>query len=366
MEHKLIDIIREIEAIAPLSYQESYDNAGLQIGNAQKLISSALLCVDVTEEVVDEAIANGSGLIISHHPLIFGGIKKITGDSLIERCIIKAIQHKIAIYSAHTNMDATTSGVNSKICEKIGLVNTKILSPVKNDLCKFITFVPENYAEKVRNAIFEAGGGCVGNYDMCSYNLVGTGTYRGNEQTKPFIGEKGVVAHETEVRIEIIFPRHLQSKIIKALVEVHPYEEVAFDIIPLLNTNPLVGFGMIGELQNEISEDKFLEKLKKTFNCSVIKHSQLLGKNIKKVAVCGGSGISFLKDAMQQQADIFITGDIKYHDYFMSDNQIIIADIGHYESEFFTKELFYDILTKKITNFAFLLSNINTNPIKYL
>jgi len=263
-------------------------------------------------------------------------------------------------------MDATTSGVNSKICEKIGLVNTKILSPVKNDLCKFITFVPENYAEKVRNAIFEAGGGCVGNYDMCSYNLVGTGTYRGNEQTKPFIGEKGVVAHETEVRIEIIFPRHLQSKIIKALVEVHPYEEVAFDIIPLLNTNPLVGFGMIGELQNEISEDKFLEKLKKTFNCSVIKHSQLLGKNIKKVAVCGGSGISFLKDAMQQQADIFITGDIKYHDYFMSDNQIIIADIGHYESEFFTKELFYDILTKKITNFAFLLSNINTNPIKYL
>jgi len=366
MAKRVSDILSIIEQYAPLSYQESYDNAGLQIGNSNQEVSSVLLCIDITEAIIDDAIAKEAGLIISHHPLIFGGIKRITGASSVERCITKAIQHQIAIYSAHTNLDAVYNGVNAKIAQKIGLNNLQALSPLQGDLLKLVTYVPFEYAQKVRNALFEAGSGTIGNYDCCSFNTKGEGTFRANEETSPFVGTKGDLHTEQEVKIETILPRHLKSHVIEALKRNHPYEEVAYDLFQMDNANPLVGIGLVGQLSEPVDEKAFLEYIKEVFSVQCIRHTAFLGKQIKRVAVCGGAGSSYLKHAIRAKADIFITGDFKYHEFFNAENKILIADIGHYESEFFTKELFYDILTKNNTNFAVHLTDINTNPIKYL
>ena len=366
MSEKIKNIINIIETYAPVSYQESYDNAGLTIGDANATVESVLVCIDITEAIIDEAIAKGAGLIISHHPLIFSGIKKITGANYVERCIIKAIQHSIAIYSAHTNLDAVLNGVNAKIAEKIGLLNLHCLQPLAGDLLKLVTYVPETHASNVQSKLFEAGAGNIGNYESCSFNVKGEGTFKGNENSNPFVGEKGKLHHEAEIMIETILPKHLKNKVIEALLKAHPYEEVAYDIYQLENTNPQVGIGLVGELPEDISETLFLEKIKTIFNVKCLRHTALLGKSIKRIAVCGGSGSSFLKQAIRNNADVFISGDFKYHEFFNAENKIVIADIGHYESEFFTKELFYDILTKKNSNFAVHLTDINTNPIKYL
>ena len=366
MSETVKNIIHVIETFAPVSYQESYDNTGLQIGDVNQMVSAVLVCIDVTEDVIDEAITKDAGLIISHHPLLFGGIKKITGKTYVERCITKAIKNNIAIYSAHTNLDAVSNGVNDRIAQKIGLRNLRSLSSVQGDLLKFVTFVPESYAPAVRTAIFEVGAGCIGNYDCCSFNSKGEGTFRGNGQSNPFVGIKGKVHAEPEIKVETIIPKHLKSKLIETLKAVHPYEEPAYDFYVLDNGNPLVGIGLVGELETAIEEKQFLETIKKSFCADGLRYTALLNKKVKRVAVCGGSGSSYLKHAISAQADVFVTGDFKYHEFFNAENKILIADIGHYESEFFTKELFYDILIKNNTNFAVHLTDINTNPIKYL
>ena len=359
-------ITQYIESIAPLSFQESYDNSGLIIGHPEDEISGILITLDITEAIVDEAISKNLNLIVAHHPIIFGGLKKLNGKNYIERCVAKAIKNDIAIYAAHTNLDGVFGGVNSKICEKLQLQNCRMLIPIPNFLKKLVTFVPVNDAEKVRQALFEAGAGNIGNYDSCSFNQSGLGSFKGNDKTNPYAGEKNQLHFEEETRIETIFPKHIQNKVIKALLESHPYEEVAYDIYPLDNDFTEGGTGMIGELAEPVDELDFLQNLKEIFNCRVIKHTQLLGKPIKKVAVCGGSGSSFLDKAIAQNADIYISGDFKYHQFFDAEQQIIIADIGHYESEQFTKEVFYELLTKKFPKFAVHLSEISTNPVNYL
>jgi dinuclear metal center YbgI/SA1388 family protein len=358
-------ITQYIESIAPLALQESYDNAGLIIGNREDEVSGALISLDITEEVLDEAIHKKLNLVICHHPIIFSGIKKLNGRNYIERCVAKAIKNDIAIYAAHTNLDSVFGGVNSKICEKLGLQNCKILAPIPGFLKKLVTFVPLADAEKVRIAIWESGAGHIGNYDSCSYNVTGEGTFRGNEQTNPYVGEKNQLHIENEVRIETIFPKHIQGKVVQALLQAHPYEEVAYDIYPLDNDFVQAGIGMIGELKEPMNETEFLKKLKDTFHCGVVKHTELLGKSIKSVAVCGGAGSSFLNKAIAQKADIFVSGDFKYHQFFDAERKIVIADIGHYESEQFTKEVFYELLTKKFPKFAVHLSATNTNPVSY-
>ena len=363
---QLKQITQYIESIAPLAFQESYDNAGLIIGHPDDEISGILITLDITEEIMDEAISKKLDLIVCHHPIIFSGIKKLNGKNYIERCVAKAIKNDIAIYAAHTNLDSVFGGVNSKICEKLELHNCQILAPTSNFLKKLVTFVPVADAKKVREAIFEAGAGHIGNYDSCSFNQTGNGTFRGNDQTNPYVGEKNELHSEEETRIETIFPKHIQSKVIQALMKAHPYEEVAYDIYPLDNEYTQAGIGMIGELQEPVDELDFLRKIKAAFNCEVIKHTRLLGKPIQKVAVCGGSGSTYLGKAMAQKADIFISGDFKYHQFFDAENQIIIADIGHYESEQFTKEVFYELLTKKFPKFAVHLSDFSTNPVSYL
>lgn len=360
------EITRIIETFAPLAFQESYDNAGLIIGHSDDEISGILITLDITEELLDEAIRKNANLIVAHHPIIFSGLKKLNGRNYIERCVAKAIKNDLAIYASHTNLDSVFGGVNSKICEKLNLQNCRMLSPAPNFLKKLVTFVPSADADKVRKTLFDAGAGDIGNYDSCSYNLDGKGTFRGNELTSPYVGEKNQLHVEEETRIETIFPKHLQSGIISALLKAHPYEEAAYDIYPLDNDFAQAGIGMIGELAEPVDEVQFLRKLKNIFGCPVIRHTRVLEKSIKKVAVCGGSGSNYLSKAIAQKADIFITGDFKYHQFFDAEQQIIIADIGHYESEQFTKEVFYELLTKNFPKFAIHLSETNTNPVNYL
>jgi len=363
---KIKDITNYLESIAPLSLQESYDNAGLITGNKNTEITGVLVTLDTIPEVIDEAIEMNANLIISHHPIIFKGLKKINGANYIEQTIIKAIKNDIAIYAVHTNLDNISEGVNAILCNKLGLINCKPLLPKKNQLRKLVTFVPQNHIEKVREAIFVAGAGQIGNYDNCSFNAEGIGTFRAGKNTNPFVGEKNKLHKEPEIRFETVFPYYLEKKIINALTEAHPYEEVAYDIYTLNNKYKKTGAGMIGETKTEISEIDFLKKIKKTLKTGTIKHTNRLNKPIKKVALCGGSGSFLLKHAIQQKADIYISADFKYHEFFDADNKILIADAGHFETEQFTKELIFDILTKKFNNFACFLSKVNTNPINYL
>jgi dinuclear metal center YbgI/SA1388 family protein len=362
---KIKEIAQYLEAFAPPALQETYDNAGLIVGNPEAEVYSALVTIDVTEAVIDEAIEKNAKLIVAHHPIIFSGIKKLTGKNYVERTVLKAIKNDVAIYAAHTNLDAVTGGVNTKICEKLGLKNYRVLQPVSGQLKKLVTFIPFDSVDEVRTAVFEAGAGHIGNYDYCGYNLEGTGSFRAGESANPYVGEKGQVHYEKEIRFETIFPDWLQTKIIKALFEAHPYEEVAYDIYPLENSFEKAGMGMVGELENLLSEKEFLEILKKTFNTGCIKHTALKGKNVSKVAVCGGAGSFLLNRAIAANADFFVTGDFKYHQFFDAENRIVIADVGHYESEQFTKELFYELLTKKFPKFAVRFSEVRTNPVFY-
>jgi dinuclear metal center YbgI/SA1388 family protein len=362
----LQNIINHLESIAPPQYQESYDNAGLIVGHKTMDISSALITIDVTEEVLDEAIKNGCNLIISHHPLIFKGIKRITGSNEVERCLIKAIQNNLAIFASHTNLDSITGGVNTRICEKIGLKNCRILAPINNQLLKLVTYVPEKHLEIVRTALFSAGAGVIGNYDQCSFSASGYGTFRGNDDSNPYVGTKGELHIEKELRLETILPRHLTSKVLAALTTSHPYEEAAYDLVPLENEFPLVGSGMIGKLTIPCDEQSFLQSVKEIFGCGVIKHTALSGKKISKIAVCGGSGSFLVSKAIAEGADLFISADFKYHDFFEADKKIVLADIGHYESEQFTKEVLKEIILKKFPTFAVRLSDVKTNPVFYL
>ena len=363
---KISQIITELEDYAPLFLQEGFDNSGLQVGDISQEVRGILLCLDVTEEVVEEAIKLGCNLIISHHPLLFKPLKKLTGKTYIERCVIKACKHDIVIYASHTNMDNAFGGVNYHLAEKIGLQNVQVLSPKKDCLLKLVTFVPESQAEKVRNALFEMGAGQIGKYDSCSFNASGSGTFRAGEDAHPYVGNLNELHTEPEIRIETIIPVYKKSAVLRALLAVHPYEEPAYDFYSLENDWMQVGSGIVGELSYPEDEESFLRKLKTIFNLKTLKHSPLTGKQIRKVALCGGSGAFLIPDAISCGADIFITGEAKYNDYYDVENRILLAVIGHYESEVATKEIFYNIITKKITNFVIHFSTVDTNPVNFM
>ena len=337
----------------------------MQVGGFSQQTKKALITLDCTEAVIDEAIKYRCDLVIAHHPLIFRGLKSLTGANYVERTVIKAIKHGISIYAIHTNLDNVVGGVNWKIAERLKLSKCEILAPKANGLKKIVTFCPEKQQDKVRNAMFKAGGGGIGDYDECSFNAPGTGTFRPNENADPFVGTQGERHYEDEVKIEMVFPSHAMSKITAALLAAHPYEEVPFDVFSLDNTNMKVGAGLIGELREELAPRTFLKKLKSVMKCGTIRHTELLKGKIKRVALCGGAGSFLLSKAIQQKADVFITGDFKYHEFFDADQRIIITDIGHYESEAFTKDLLYEIINKKFAKFALRLSEVNTNPVNY-
>ena len=363
---KIKDITSYLEEIAPLYYQEDYDNCGLIIGDENITLDGVLITLDCTEDIIDEAIAEGCNLIVAHHPIIFSGIKKLNGHNYIERTIIKAIKYDIAIYAIHTNLDNIKDGVNAKISERLGLQNTSILSPKKDILRQLAFYCPNKYVNQLRSALFELGAGSIGSYDHCSFSLSGRGTFRPSQESDPFVGEVGKMHIEDEERVEVIFPAYLEQSIILKLHELHPYEQVAYQIYLLDNMNQDIGAGLVGDLQKEEPTDKFLKRLKRQMNIDYIRCTSIVRDKIKKVAICGGSGSFLLNAAKSVGADIYISADFKYHDFFDAESSIIIADIGHYESEQFTKELIYDLLTKNFTKFAIRLSKVNTNPIKYL
>ncbi len=360
------ELTSKIEEFAPLALQEGYDNAGLIIGEPETTITGALITVDVTEEVIAEAIQKKCNLIIAHHPLIFSGIKKLNNKNPVERMVTSSIKNNIAIYAAHTNLDNVAQGVNAAIAEKLGLVNTSILAPIENLLKKLVTFCPMDHAQQVRDAIFNAGAGHIGNYDSCSFNTSGEGTFRAMEGAAPFVGEVKKLHFEKEVRIETIFPEYLKSKVIAVLLQAHPYEEVAYDIYPVENQFGNVGAGMIGELEVEENTRDFLTRIKQIFKTGCVRHTKIINEKLFRVAVCGGSGSFLVQNAIAAGADIFITGDMKYHEFFDAGNKIVIADVGHYESEQFSKELLMNIINKKSSTFAARISEVNTNPISYL
>ncbi len=363
---KLKDITNFLEDYAPLSLQESYDNSGLLIGLPEAEINKAIITLDITNEVIDEAIDSKCELVIAHHPLIFKGLKSLTGKNYVEKLVVKAIKNDIAIYAIHTNLDNIQDGVNSILAEKLGLKNTSILVSSNNGFKKLVTFCPVKHAEKVREAMFNAGAGHIGNYDSCSYNLIGEGSFRGLEGADPFVGIKGEIHFEKEIRIETIVPDFKIGKVIQAMKTAHPYEEVAYDVYPLDNKNTAIGAGMIGELATEMQAKDFLLHLKKILNCKVIRFNSLIDRKIKKVAICGGSGSFLIESAFRSGADIFVTGDVKYHDFFDHQGKMIIADAGHYETEQFTKELLHAILKENFPNFALLISSTVTNPVNVL
>ncbi len=359
------EITDHLETFAPPAYQESYDNSGLLTGDSSQPVSGVLITLDCTEAVVEEAIKRKCNLIVAHHPILYKGIKKLTGSNYVERTLISAIRNHMAIYAIHTNLDNVHTGVNRKICEKIGLRNLSILAPKAGILTKLVTFIPRQSAEKVVTALYAAGAGKNGNYDHCSFRVEGEGTFKPTEKANPSVGKRLNQEVVTETRVEVIFPSYLQSKVIQELKKAHPYEEVAYYLTPLNNPNQEVGSGMVGEFDTPQEPSDFLKRLKVNMDLKVIRHTRLSEKAIKRVAVCGGSGSFLLPQARQAGAEAFITADFKYHEFFDAEDNIMIADIGHYESEVFTKELLGEVLIKKFPTFAINFSRIVTNPISY-
>lgn len=362
---KIREIISFLENWAPPALQESYDNCGLITGNPDDEVTGILVALDCIEAVVDEAVRTGCNVIVAHHPIVFAGLKKITGKNYIERTVISAIRNNIAIYAIHTNLDNVHTGVNAEIAARLGIKTPSILSPKRGLLRKLVTFCPKDSASKVREALWAAGAGYIGNYDKVSFNSEGKGTYRGNENSNPVIGEKGKFMQEPEERIEVIYPSFIEGKLMTALRESHPYEEIAYDLFPMDNSWQQIGSGMIGNLEKPMSQEEFLQHVKQRLNAKVIRYTPVTGKSISKVAICGGSGSFLLKEAMNSGADALVTGDFKYHQFFDGEGKILIADVGHFETEQFTIDLIIDKLNGIIPTFAVRKTETNTNPITY-
>jgi len=361
----LKEIIAALEEFAPPALQESYDNCGLLVGNPAQSITGVLFCLDSTEAVIDEAIRKGCNLVVAHHPIIFSGLKKITGKNYIERTVIKAIRHEIAVYAIHTNLDNVKHGVNRKIADKLGLSNLRILAPRKDELLKLEVFVPVEHTEAIRQSVFQAGGGHIGNYDECSFAIPGAGTFRPLDGANPTLGATGTRHTESEHNVSFIVPCWLKNRVHQAMLQAHPYEEVAHQWIKLDNVLQDVGSGMVGELNQEMETEAFFQVLKEKMRLQIIRHTKVVNHTVKRIAVCGGSGSFLLSDAIAAGADVLVTADFKYHQFFDADEKIVIADIGHFESEQFTIELLGDWFKQKFPTFASHLTAIDTNPVFY-
>ena len=362
-------IIKEVtdvlEALAPLENAEDFDNVGLLVGNPSDEVTGILITLDTLEEVVEEAISKNCNLIVSFHPIIFSGLKSLTGATYVERTVISAIRNNIAIYSMHTALDNSNLGVNARICQVLGIEDPRILIPKKGSIKKLTTYIPRSEAEKLKDALFEAGAGHIGHYSHCSFTVEGSGTFKAGTEANPSVGKTGQLHYEDEAQVHVTFTKANEKRVLKALFENHPYEEIAYEVYALENRNQHLGMGMVGHLAKPMEESKFIEHVKKVMNVSYIRHSKFLGKKVERVAVLGGSGAFAIEPAIRANADVLVTSDIKYHQYFGAEDKLLLLDIGHYESEQFTKNLLADYLKKKIPNFAIALSESITNPINY-
>ena len=362
---RIREITEFLESIAPLSYQESYDNAGLIVGSPDQEVDKVLISLDAIESVVDEAISKKCQLIIAHHPIVFRGLKKINGKNYVERTVIKALKNDIAIYAIHTNLDNVHTGVNRKIGQKLGLKDLKILSPKRELLSKLVTYCPRENVDQVLKALHEAGAGAIGDYSHCSFTTVGHGQFKPLENADPHLGKPDQLEAVEEMKIEVQLTEDIEREVLAALFKSHPYEEVAYFLTKVANENQTVGSGMVGTLTEPLEGDDFLDYVKEKMALHTIRYTKLPGRKIKKVALCGGAGSFLLGAARSAGADAFITADFKYHEFFDAEDRLTILDIGHYESEVFTKDLLSELLTGKFTNIAPVLSEVDTNPVRY-
>jgi dinuclear metal center YbgI/SA1388 family protein len=362
---QLKELTSFLDRYAPPAYQEDFDNSGLLVGEPDSELNGVLIALDCTEAVVDEAVEKGVNAIVTHHPIIFGSLKGLTGKDHVERTVMKALRNNVAIYATHTNLDKVRHGVNARFAEKLGLRNTRVLAPMKEHLVKLVFFCPTRSADEVRQAVFEAGAGSIGDYDRCSFNAEGFGTFRASDGTTPHVGRIGEEHREVELRLETVLPAYRQNEVVRRMKEAHPYEEVAYDLYPIANEDPSNGFGMIGDLEEATDEEVFLKKLKERMRTGCVRHSPLLERPVRKVAICGGAGRFLMKDAVREGADAFVTADLKYHEFFDAEGRILLADIGHYESEQYTVELLSEAVRTEFPKFAVLASEVNTNPVNY-
>lgn len=362
---KIRDIVSHLETIAPASLQEAYDNAGLITGNTEWDCTGALVTLDATEAVITEAIEKKCNLIVAHHPIVFNGLKKINGKNYVEKTVIAAIKNDIAIYAIHTNLDNVQWGVNGMIADKLGLINKAILQPRSGTLKKLFVFVPSLHAEKLRSAIFSTGAGLIGNYSECSFNVEGQGTFKAGKDAHPFVGEIGKQHFEKEVKVEIVFPAYIEKQVLTAMKSTHPYEEIAYDVISLDNNHTQIGSGIIAQLAQPMQERAFLKHIKEIFQVPVLRHTALLNKPVSKIAICGGAGSFLISNALAAGVQFYITSDVKYHEFFDANNSMVIADVGHFESEQFTIDLLLALLREKFPTFASLKTTVKTNPVYY-
>jgi len=360
------EVIAHLEVLAPPAYQEHYDNAGLLTGSSGWECRGVLVTLDATEEVILEAAARGCNLVVAHHPIIFGGLKKITGRNYVERAVIAAIKNDMAIYAIHTNLDnVMAGGVNGQIADKLGLEGRRVLLPRESTLCKLVCWVPVEQIEAVRGAVFGAGAGDIGKYSECSFGVEGMGTFKGGAGAQPFVGQVGVRHSEKEVRLEVILPAHLSQVVVGAMIAAHPYEEVAYDLVPLANVQGGIGAGLVGDLALPMEEEAFLDLLCGVFGVPVVRHTRLTGRPVRRLAVCGGAGSFLIFNALSAGVHFYITSDVKYHEFMDANDRLVIADIGHFESEQFTVDLLIGHLREKFSNFAVLKSDTRTNPVRY-
>lgn len=363
---KIAQLLQVLETFAAPELQEEYDNAGLITGRRDWTCTGVLCTLDVTVDVVREAVQKSCNLIAAHHPIVFRGLKRLNGNNYVEQVLIEAIKADVAIYAAHTNLDNVALGVSNTIAQKLGLQNCAVLQPKAGLLRRLITFAPTDKAEELRLALFAAGAGHIGQYSECSFNSEGIGTFKAEAGADPYVGEVGKRHQEKETKVEVVYPFYAESNVLKAMTEAHPYEEVAYDIFAMENTHKGIGAGIIGELAQEMTEKDFMKMLKERFNLQVIRHTPLRSKPVKKVAVCGGAGSFLIKKAVASGADFYISADIKYHEFFDAEGRTVIADIGHYESEQFAVDLLQTLLVEKFPTFAAIYkTGVNTNPVHY-
>jgi dinuclear metal center YbgI/SA1388 family protein len=359
------ELVRHIEQLAPPSLQEAYDNAGLIYGNPEMELTGVLIALDATEAVIEEAIRKNCNLVLSHHPIVFSGLKRINEKHYVDRALVKAIRHQIALYACHTNLDNTIHGVNGAIAAAFDLQQVSILAPKSGQFIQLSVYVPNTHLDQVKSALFEAGAGKLGNYAACSFSSTGLGSFTPIEGAQPHIGSLGIHTTVEETKLELIFPVWAQSKVVQALHQAHPYETPAYNLFTINNVNPEIGSGVMGYLPKAISELDWLAQVAKTCQVPVVRHSPLLGKQIEKIAICGGAGSFLIKQAQSLGADALLTADLKYHEFFEANNQILLTDPGHFESEHFTIDLLYKIIQEKFPTFAVLKSSIRTNPVHY-
>ncbi|MGC4129747.1 MAG: Nif3-like dinuclear metal center hexameric protein [Bergeyella sp.] len=359
------EFVSGFQELIPLQQAEDFDNVGLLCGNPDREVTGILICHDTLEAVVDEAVAKNTNVIVAFHPIIFSGLKSITGKKYVERAVLKAMENKIAIYAVHTAFDNDYFGVNYGICQALELVNQKVLMPKKSSLQQLSVYVPKEYSEKVKEALFKSGAGNIGFYDECSFSIPGEGTFRPLKGSSPFSGAENIRENADEVMLSVIFESYKKNAVLNAMRNAHPYEEVAYQVYQLENENQFSGLGRFGDLPAEMDETNFLNFVKKTFNLQVIRHSGTNGKKIKRVGVLGGSGASGIASARNSGCDAYLTGDVKYHEFYQSEGKMLICDIGHFESEQFVTQQLFELLSEKFPKFAILKSNITTNPVNY-